>query len=369
MSVVIDITGLPPERIVFSPSPLAELGAALHALAEPGHHPALHSWATATNAALKCDLADRLCEADFLWRSTRADILLPANPRPTLREELDDLDTMDDERFVDAALEISCSRRSYATGRPSPLVDGAERKAALERATVRGPRQAEFARRLLDDPRTVRAWIRRLLEDCESAFFGDLWERTRPQLTADARHKTELLNHRGLAATLDAVSPAITLDEEGPGPRVVVDKLTEGRTWAADPALPGGPGVTFLPTLIGQPHLLALYAPGWRPVVTYPVATPELPQPIAQSLMQCRLEALAHPARMRLCLSLSRAAYTTSELANIHGLSAPEVSRHLKAMKKAGLLTTRRRGRYVQYRLDLSTVARIGSDFIGAVLR
>lgn len=33
MSVTIDITGLPPERIVFEPSPLAELGVALHALA------------------------------------------------------------------------------------------------------------------------------------------------------------------------------------------------------------------------------------------------------------------------------------------------------------------------------------------------
>lgn len=81
MSNVIDITGLPPERIVFSPSPLAELGAALHALSEPGHHPGLHGWVTATNAALKPDLADRLCEADFLWRSSRSDILLPAPPR------------------------------------------------------------------------------------------------------------------------------------------------------------------------------------------------------------------------------------------------------------------------------------------------
>ncbi|KOG88189.1 hypothetical protein ADK38_21180, partial [Streptomyces varsoviensis] len=60
MSVDIDITGLPLERISFSPSPLAELGAMLHALSEPGHHPGLHGWATATAASLKPDLADRL---------------------------------------------------------------------------------------------------------------------------------------------------------------------------------------------------------------------------------------------------------------------------------------------------------------------
>ncbi|WP_388452213.1 DUF5937 family protein [Streptomyces sp. NPDC006294] len=48
MSVAIDITGLPPERVVFGLSPLAELGVALHALHEPGPHPGLHGQATAT---------------------------------------------------------------------------------------------------------------------------------------------------------------------------------------------------------------------------------------------------------------------------------------------------------------------------------
>ncbi len=38
MSVRIDIAGLRPERVAVVPSPLAELGMALHALSEPGHH-------------------------------------------------------------------------------------------------------------------------------------------------------------------------------------------------------------------------------------------------------------------------------------------------------------------------------------------
>lgn len=375
MSIGIDITELPDERIVFSPSPLAELGAALHVLAEPAHHPGLHGWATATMSGLKPDLADRLHQADFLWRSTRADILLPAHPRDTLQGELDDLDGMDDERYVGAAMEISCGH-SYAEGAPSPLVDAAQREQAMERASARGPRQAAFAKRLMDDPVTVRAWIRRLLEDCEQAFFRDLWQRARVQLAADARHKTELLQRRGLAAALASASPALSV-EEAPvgggsgarGRRIVVDKLTEGRTTATDPALPGGPGVTFLPTALGWPHLLALYAPGWRPVVTYPVVDVQLPQPVALDVMGRRMAALSHPQRMKFCLSLARAPYTTGELADTFGLTAPEVSRHLKVMKEAGLLKTHRRGRYVQYRLDLAVVARLGSDFLESVLR
>ncbi|MFP8945255.1 DUF5937 family protein [Streptomyces fenghuangensis] len=369
MSVVIDITGLPDEHFVFSPSPLAELSAALHALSEPSHHPGLHGWTTTTLAGLEPDLAGRLSEADILWRSTRSDILLPNRPRPgaTLAEELDHVDAMDDERYVRAALEINCSA-DYSEGGPSPLVDEEARRRALERAAARGPGQLDFVRHLLADPPAVRAWIRRLLEDCDRAFFADTWQRVRGQLAADARHKTDLLRHKGLVEALAAASPAIAVEEDGGGRRLVVDKLAQSRTTAVDPAV--GPGVTLVPTAFGWPHLVVLHAPGWRPVIEYPVASRELRAgPDSVEVMERRLEALAHPVRVRLCRSLARAPYTTGELASGLGITAPEVSRHLKVLRNAGLLTTRRHGRYVQHRLDVTVVARLGSDFLEAVLR
>ncbi|MFJ9415412.1 DUF5937 family protein [Streptomyces sp. NPDC101227] len=369
MANVIDITGLPPERIVFAPSPLAELSAALHALSEPGHHPGLHGWVTATNAGLKTDLADRLCEADFLWRSARSDILLPARPGATLAEELDELDKIDDERFVAAAFEISCSS-TYTRVTPSPLVDADERARVREMAAARGPRQAAFTDRMLTDPDGLREWLRRLFEDCEEAFFGDIWRRVGIQLAADARHKTELLRHKGLAETLSATSAALTLDEtqgDGGGTRILLDKLAVGRTTAY--ASPADPGVTFLPTSFGWPHLVFSHAPGWRPVLQYPVAGPELAAPATLEVVQQRLEALGHPMRMRLCRTLSRGPHTTGELATTFGITSPEVSRHIATLKKAGLIQTRRRGRYVLHQLDLQVVARLGSDFLEGVLR
>ncbi|MEV4874221.1 DUF5937 family protein [Streptomyces syringium] len=362
MSVDIDITGLPPERIRFSPSPLAELGAMLHALSEPGHHPGLHPWATATASSLKPDLADRLTEADFLWRSSRSDILLPAVPRATLAEELDDLDRMDDETFTSAAFEITCTT-GYEQGLPSPLVDAGQRARVRELSAARGPRQAEFTDRMLENPRALRAWLRRLLEDCEQAFFGDNWQRVRVQLAADARHKADLLQRKGLAEALAAVSPAVSLSHGEDRTRIVVDKLASGRTTAY------GQGVTFLPTAFGWPHLFVVHRSGWQPVIQYPVASTELPQLTAPQLVQERLEALAHPVRMRLCRTLARGPHTTGELAAAYGLTPPEVSRHIAVLKKAGLLTTRRRGRYVLHQLDLTLVARLGSDFLETVLR
>lgn len=360
--MTIDITGLPHERISFCPSPLAELGAALHALAEPAHHSRLHAWTTATTAALKPELADRLHEADFMWRATRSDILLPPRPRETLAEELDDLDRMEDETYVSSALEISCASR-YANGAPSPLVDARMRRRALDLAAARGPRQAAFVERMLADPAGTRAWVRRLLEDCDQAFFADTWRRVRVQLAADARHKTELLRRRSLAEAVTAASPAMSLEEDEHGSRIVVDKLLQGHTTAQ------GSGVTFLPTAFGWPHLVVLHAPGWQPVVQYPVPTRDLGGATPVETVKLRLEAVAHPMRMRICRSLARGSYTTGELADAYGITAPEVSRHLAVLRKAGLLTTQRRGRYVLHQLDVPVVARLGTDFLDGVLR
>ncbi|MFD9461968.1 DUF5937 family protein, partial [Streptomyces sp. NPDC060027] len=108
MTLRIDISGLPSEQLRFAASPLAELTAMLHVLAEPGHHPQLADWAGDVWAGLRPELAERLREAEFLWRSSQADFLLPARPRPTLAEELDDVDRIDDETFVTAALVTTC---------------------------------------------------------------------------------------------------------------------------------------------------------------------------------------------------------------------------------------------------------------------
>ncbi|MFE5806370.1 DUF5937 family protein [Streptomyces sp. NPDC056491] len=375
MSVTIDIAGLPTERITFAPSPLAELCMSLHALSQPAHHPGLASWTTATAASLDPCLADRLLDADFMWRSSFSDIFMPfaglpggtGQPAATLAEELDVLDRLDDEQFVRAALE-HCWLALYNEGGPasSPLANPAARAKALETAAARGPRQLEFSVRLLDDTAAVRVWMRRLLEDCEEAFFAETWKRLEPGQSADARHKSEVLRRKGLPAALKEVSAALSVD--GGGTTITVDKMVHGSTTATDPRI--GTGLVFVPTNFGWPHLLVLHAPGWRPVVHYPLGSPQpASAPGSVELLQRRMEALAHPLRMMLCRSLARAPYTTSELATVHGITAPEVSRHLAVLKRAGLMHTRRQGRYAQHQLDLPVVARIGSDFIEGILR
>ncbi|MEO3824718.1 helix-turn-helix domain-containing protein [Actinomadura sp. B10D3] len=361
MALRIDIGGRPSGRLRFAASPLAELTAMLHVLAEPGHHPRLAGWAGDVWAGLPPELAERLREAEFLWRSSRADFLVPARPRPTLAEELDDMDQIDDEAYVAAALTTTCGSNRVHFGAPSPLADAVARERALDLAQARGALQEAFAERLLADPSAVRARVRHTLEQCAEAFFDAAWTSVAVQLATDLRLKNDLLKRQGIEAALASVSSAVTLAPDGDC--IIVDKLQDNAIAAHHT------GVTFVPSVFGRPHLVAIHARGWRPVVQYPVAEPSPSEPVTLETVTLRLEALAHPVRLRLLRTLARGPHTTGELAHAWGLSPPEVSRHLAVLRRAGLLTSQRQGRYVRYSVNLPDLTALGTDLLAAVLR
>lgn len=63
-------------------------------------------------------------------------------------------------------------------------------------------------------------------------------------------------------------------------------------------------------------------------------------------------EALGSGQRRKVLAYLSRAELTTSELAERFAMSAPSMSRHLSVLENAGLVTSRRAGQRVLYKLN-----------------
>ncbi len=180
-------------------------------------------------------------------------------------------------------------------------------------------------------------------------------------MPTDLRLKNDLLKRQGIGAALASVSGAVALAPDGD--RIVVDKLQDNAIAAH------GTGVTLIPSAFGRPHLVVVHAPGWQPVVQYPVAEASPSEPVSLETVTRRLEALAHPVRLRLLRTLARGPHTTGELAHAWELSSPEVSRHLAVLRRAGLLTTRRQGRYVRYTVNLPDLTALGADLLAAVLR
>jgi DNA-binding transcriptional ArsR family regulator len=119
------------------------------------------------------------------------------------------------------------------------------------------------------------------------------------------------------------------------------------------------------PSVLGAPHVTVQLDAAWPPGVQYPLVTGG--QPVALAVVRRRLAALADPQRLRLCRSLLREARSTQELAALHGLTPPTVSRHLR--RDAELVTTDRQGHFVRYRLDAAAVRSLGPDLLDALLR
>lgn len=69
---------------------------------------------------------------------------------------------------------------------------------------------------------------------------------------------------------------------------------------------------------------MAFHAPGRHPVVQHPVAEPT--PPVLPETVTLRLDALAHPVRLRLLRTPARGPHTTGELA--HGWSRPDGAGH-----------------------------------------
>lgn len=66
-----------------------------------------------------------------------------------------------------------------------------------------------------------------------------------------------------------------------------------------------------------------------------------------------RLKALGHPVRLGIALQLAAEQETCAcDFAHVFGVSQPTISGHLRVLRHAGLVTTRRRGTQIFYALD-----------------
>lgn len=72
------------------------------------------------------------------------------------------------------------------------------------------------------------------------------------------------------------------------------------------------------------------------------------------------LRALADPVRLRLVDELAREGACACELRERLGLSAPLLSHHLKVLREAGLVRTRKSGRRLEVELDAGALAAVG---------
>jgi len=100
----------------------------------------------------------------------------------------------------------------------------------------------------------------------------------------------------------------------------------------------------------------------------FPTSEPSSPHDAAPSAVIAGavelLKVLGSVARLTLVLELDRGERCVHELVEATGMTQPLVSQHLRILRSAGVVGTRRRGREIAYSLTDAHLAHIATDAV-----
>lgn len=340
-------------------SPLAELCAGLHALCESEHHPASAEWIAAVRTHTPDDLLAEVDSWAPLVGVRRARFFFPMTDEPahTLDEELATIAGLELDRFVTQAAE-AVVRGKWRAGHRHLLADRAAARQFVEAARRLSSYRFALAEGLVKRPGEIREALLGFLRRFAAEVFADEWGRVLPAVRAEAQLRQRELRVHGAGVLPRTVPTARELTDPH---RVVFDKL-----YHADVAVEDRPCV-LVPSIHGSPHVVVKHWDGLPIVVQYAVSD-TLGAPTSETVTR-RLDVLTDPTRGEICRALVRERRTTSDLAQTMHLPVPQISRHLRALREAGLVDTHREGRFVYYTLDVEAVRRIGIDMLGVLHR
>ncbi|KIF75616.1 hypothetical protein QR77_20310 [Streptomyces sp. 150FB] len=360
MVVVLDAEGADASDFVAGTSPLAELLACLHVLAEPEHHPESRTWLARVGGRLPGPLVQELRYYAPMWARYRCRLFFPLR-KPldrTLHDELDSLLGLDTGVFVRLAANAI---RGVVFPGANILLNASERREFIKACERRSFSRGELANALVDDPESFRTGLVDTLYHCAEAFFDEEWSRVGPRLGDVAARVREQLRTESAGAVLTSVSPTATATQQPA--RISYDKLQSARGTIRDR------GCFLVPTMHGWPHLILKLDEGLPLVVHFIAGDWEQRPPVSQSLVRDRLSAISEPARLELCRHLLGEPITTSELAERMGIGEPQVSRHLRRLREVGLVSSQREGRMVYHRLHAELLLNLGADVLTTVMR
>jgi DNA-binding transcriptional ArsR family regulator len=360
LSVVLYLGSRPEQAVSFGVSALAELTALLHALSEPGHHPAQRKRLTEIRDRVPDALTAELSRWSCLWGTYRARLLFPGplGLGVALGRELDAIASIPGEEFDMLAawgLSGGYTGRDFSALRRHPAA-AAE---LLRRTRARGGCAAELASELLADRERFRDQLLQLLRKADAELLGDNWAVQEATLSAEARIQRFQMVRLGVAPALQALSPATSRGRDPD--RLVFDMLHPGQINL------DGQALLVMASDFIAPHVLIKHEAGWPAIFQYP--RHPAGHRLGRADMQRRLAVLASPGHLALARMLAAEALPTIEIARRTGRSPAHVSRQLRTFRQVGLVEAVRDGNLVYYRLTLSEVSRLGIDLLETILR
>lgn len=342
-----------------APAPLAEALLSLHVLLHPKENPLQHPWIRRMRT-LSPGLKREIRTFCFLYSDITADFVLPASAdsSQSFEEALAAFASMPQERAqYEIARPVFFYREEDAGGPECMARDDLREKIRATMAAW-GAWGEALASDLLDDPASVQARIVDMLAAYWAESFAAEWERLEPALAEEA----ERARRDDPVAMLEATPSELKVDA---AERVLYRWSLHEHEVTVEPSNP----LRLIPSVYVWPHVRVNCDAPWPLAVLYPPRTMRngVGRRRAPDALVRGLRATADPTRLKILRLVGEEPRSTEELAPLVGLSESGLSKHLRALVDAGLLSTRRQGWYVLYELDRGRLARLGPDLLDYV--
>ena len=289
------------------------------------------------------------------WDATPECVIPPGiGTRPAFEEQLGAVASAPlDELRYDFARPLFHWHEPTAGG-PERLEDPDAQAAMLDRAERFEPESREVAKLIFDDPEALRRRFVDLLARYWDEAFALEWDRLEPRLSAEVEAATSLIENGGLYELLRRL-PATRFD-------AATGTLVRPSPHEHDVPISADEPLMLVPSAYVWPHVRVNCDAPWPLVIVYPATFARAELELAPADLVRTLRALGDGTRLRAIRLISERPRSTEELAPLVGLSESGLSKHLRALIDAGLLTQRRQGYYVLYALDRSALERLPAD-------
>jgi DNA-binding transcriptional ArsR family regulator len=341
-------------HVGFAVSPLLETVLSLHVLAEPGHHPLQHGFVRRMRG-LPAPLKRAVTHFRFVYRWTVPDAFFPGSTTgASFDRELAGLLSLAEETVL---CDFGRPLYDHAGHRDAAVYGRPEVRQTMLRRAGRNGRAA--ASGLLDDPAAFLRAFAAMLEEYWHGAFADEWARLEAPLAGAAEEARRELEARGVGALAELLRPHVRLDE---GSRRLRVDLPHEHELAIGPSRP----LVLTPSAFVWPHVRVNCDDPWPVGFVFPApfVRRQARPPVASAELLSVLRALADDTRLRALKLIAERPRSAQELAPLIGITEAGLTKQLRQLAQAGILTSRREGYYVVYALDRARLAALSEELL-----
>jgi DNA-binding transcriptional ArsR family regulator len=341
-------------HVGFAVSPLLETVLSLDVLADPGHHPLQHDFVRRMRG-MPAPLKRAIAHFRFVYRWTVPDAFFPGSASGApFERELAGLLSLGEETVLS-----DFGRPLYDhAGHCDAAVHGLHevRETMLRRAGRKGRAGAS---ELLDDPAAFLHAFAAVLEEYWHAAFAEEWERLEAPLAGAAEEARRELEARGVGALAALLRPHVRFDE---GSRRLRVDLPHDHELAIGPSRP----LVLTPSAFVWPHVRVNCDDPWPVGFVFPApfVRRQARPPAASAELLAVLRALADDTRLRALKLIAERPRSAQELAPLIGITEAGLTKQLRQLARAAILTSRREGYHVVYALDPPRLAALSEELL-----